>query len=276
MEKQKGLVADIQRCSYHDGPGIRTTVFLKGCNLRCTWCHNPETVLPEPEYLTDPSKCIGCGQCSKGCFSGARTLCGTEMSADEVMDIVMDDAAFYGSEGGLTVSGGEPSVQPEFTCALLSAARTRGISAAVETNMCADAKTISGIMNNADILMADLKIYDNILHKTYTGAGNEKIINNLLLSVKYGIPLILRTPVIAGVNYDYNSLSYIASFASGLTNLIYYELLPYHPLGTAKPKSAYFEPCTFEKINVKDLETLAIRLRSEYHIEIRVAGVNIK
>ena len=131
----KALVTDIQRFSLHDGPGIRTTVFLKGCPLRCAWCHNPECISFEKETLFYPEKCIGCGKCAEGCYSGAKTLCGKEMSVKEVFTDILADRSFYGAEGGLTVSGGEPLAHAPFVGELVSLCKEAGIHTAIETSL---------------------------------------------------------------------------------------------------------------------------------------------
>lgn len=273
MSRETGLVADIQRCSYHDGGGIRTSVFLKGCNLRCAWCHNPETIAPYPQYLIDQSKCIGCGKCEEGCFSGARTLCGKEMSPREVADIVLLDAPYYGAEGGVTVTGGEPSVQPEFAAAVLRACRERGIHTAVETNLFAPWASLVPMLEQAELIMADLKLFHAEAHKKWTGAGNEQIKENLLRAAELGRPLILRTPVVAGVNDNEEELRQIAAFAARLPTLRYYELLPYHSLGLSKGRlePAGFEPTAFEKMSLKRVMELG-RAVAPCCPSLRVAG----
>ena len=163
------LVSEIQSFSIHDGPGIRTTVFLKGCPLRCEWCHNPECISPLAEELYYPEKCIGCGRCSEGCFAGARVVCGKKMSAEEIFSEVMRDKRYYGTEGGLTVSGGEPLMHKELTKRLLTLAKENGIGTAVESSLFIWDEEIFSL---CDVVMADLKIYDNEAHKRYTGVSN--------------------------------------------------------------------------------------------------------
>ena len=227
----KGLIADIQRASIHDGDGVRTTVFFKGCPLSCRWCHNPECISFEKEILYYPEKCIHCGMCDKGCFSGARVVCGKSMTADEVLSEIMLDVPYYGSTGGVTFSGGEPFAQKEFLNACIDKCKENGINCAVETSLIYfDEK----IFKKLDFVMADLKIWNSDLHKKYTGAGNEKIIENFENLNKLNIPIIARTPVIPEINQGIDKIS---AFLKTLSNVRKYELLPYHPLGNSKRKA---------------------------------------
>ena len=196
----KGIVADIQRASVHDGPGIRTTVFLKGCPLHCAWCHNPECIDYKPQTMYYPEKCIGCGLCEEGCFSG-----------------------------------GEPLLQRDFLSALIDRCKEERIHCAIETSLIYfDAE----ILKKVDLVMADLKIWDNELHKKYTGVGNEKIKENFAQVNKLGIPIIARTPVIPEIT---QGIDCISEFLRELDNVEQYELLPYHPLGGAKREALGIE-----------------------------------
>ena len=247
----KGIVADIQRASVHDGPGIRTTVFLKGCPLHCAWCHNPECIDFEPQTMYYPEKCIGCGLCEKGCFSGAKVICGKEMAVEEVVKEVLLDKDYYGDEGGVTFSGGEPLAQREFLCALIDACKKQGIHCAIETSLIYfDAE----IFGKADLVMADLKIWDNELHQTYTGVSNEKIKEHFVRLNELGIPIIARTPVIPEIMQEIDKIS---EFLQNLSNVEKYELLPYHPLGGAKREALGIEADGFtipSKEYMKELE----------------------
>ena len=129
------IIFDIERSAMHDGPGIRTVVFFKGCPLRCRWCHNPESWAFAPQEMYYPEKCIGCGRCAEGCYTGARQLCGQDMTVEQVMAPILADKPYYGAEGGVTLSGGEPQCQPEFLNALVDACRAEGIHTAIETSM---------------------------------------------------------------------------------------------------------------------------------------------
>ena len=224
----KGMVADIQRASVHDGPGIRTTVFLKGCPLHCAWCHNPECIEFGPQTMYYPEKCIGCGLCHKGCFSGAKVICGKEMSVQDVLRQVLLDRDYYGEEGGVTISGGEPFAQRAFLNDLIDACKAEGIHCAVETSMIFYDEEI---LKKLDLVMADLKIWDNELHQKYTGVENVKIKEHIERLNQLGVPMIVRTPVIPEIDQQIDQIS---SFLSSLKNVKQYELLPYHPLGEAK------------------------------------------
>lgn len=227
-----GLVADIERASAHDGPGIRTVVFLKGCPLSCKWCHNPECIPQKPQTLFYPEKCIGCGCCSEGCYSGARVICGQDMTVSAVMEQIIADKVYYGKTGGLTVSGGEPLSQKKFTRALALAAKNEGIHTAIETSLYLyDEETLQAF----DLIMFDLKFPDDERHIRYTGVPVAGIKENIARAAELGIPMIARTPVIPGVNDG--CIGEISAFLTGFPALRRYELLPYHPLGIEKARA---------------------------------------
>lgn len=265
MTYLKGMVAGIQRCSLHDGPGIRTTVFLKGCNLKCDWCHNPETIGFEPEILLHPEKCIHCGLCDQGCFSGAREVCGQEMTVDALLNEVMKDSAYYAGEGGVTVSGGEPSCQSAFVSALFERLKAHGVHTAVETNLFCNARTLKTMLCDCDLVMADLKLFDNEKHKQFTGAGNEIMLENLRRVPK---PMIVRTPVIAGINDTPDEIAAIAHFCAGCASLWYYELLPYHALGMSKGAANQKRFSAPDKEKMRELAHAA----GACGIDVRIAG----
>ena len=258
----KGMITTIQRFSLHDGPGIRSTVFFKGCGMRCPWCHNPETLNSGEEILFYRSKCVGCGACTlvsaacrledgkmnpdrespeftkkicDVCFSGALELCGKEVGIDEVMHEVLQDTDYYEqSGGGVTLSGGEVLMQADFAAELLKTLKEAGIQTAIESCMNASAETFEKLLPDLDLLMCDLKIADDEKHREWTSAGNTRIKENILLADQKGIPIILRTPVIPGVNNTTEDIRAIAEFASQLKHLKYYELLNFNPLGGSK------------------------------------------
>lgn len=276
----KGIVTDIQRTSVHDGPGLRTTVFLKGCNLRCQWCHNPETMNFKPEILYYPELCIHCGRCMKGdsvmCPTGAKVLCGKEYKAEEILDIVEEDKVYYRKNGGMTISGGEPSVQPEFLKEILREAKKRNINTGIETNLSMNFSVYKELLPYIDYWMIDIKIYDEEKHKKYTGSSNKQILSNIRQLDKYiKNNLIIRTPVIKGINNTEDELGKIAEFISVLNNLMYYELLPYHPLGMSKQVQENQYVRKFEIPDKQELKDLAVYLKQKYNIEMKLANVSV-
>ena len=261
---EKGIVFNIQQFCVNDGPGIRTTVFLKGCPLRCAWCHNPESHKRAAEVSYLERKCIGCGECAEACAKNAhkfdggehtldREVCvscgecvdkcptsaiemmGKEMSVDDVISEVLRDKVFYESSGGgITLSGGEPLMQPDFAEAILAAAKKEGIHTAIETCGYADGSVIAGIAEQVDLFLYDIKLCDSAAHKEYTGVSNERIIENLRLIDSLGKPIILRCPIIPDVNDNEGHFCGIAALADSLINLLAIEIEPYHPLGNDK------------------------------------------
>lgn len=259
-----GTVTDIQHFSVHDGPGIRTTVFVKGCNLGCFWCHNPETqasglelqyypdrciacgkcvaVCPESAHsmvdglhVFDRERCTACGACTDVCYSRALVMAGAVRTAAEVVDIVLRDRAFYEtSGGGVTISGGEPMLQPAFTRAVLAGCSAEGVHTAVETAANVAWTRMEEILPVTDLVMMDIKSMDSDVHRKATGVPNGRILENARRLAEYGVPLIVRTPVVPGVNDDEESIRAIAAFASGLRSLVRYELLRFHAMAGSK------------------------------------------
>lgn len=257
-------MTNIQRCSVHDGPGIRTTVFFKGCNLRCFWCHNPETLSPRREIQWFPERCIGCGACLERCPHGAHevvdgahvfrrercvacracvetcyaqalVLAGEERTAEEVVEIALRDRPFYEtSGGGVTLSGGEPLLQPEFAAAILARCRAEGLHTAIETAAHVPWARLAGILPLTDLVMLDVKLPDPARHRAATGAGNARILANARRLGSQSQPLIVRTPIVPGVNDTPDDVAAIAAFAATLPNLLYYELLPFHAMAAGK------------------------------------------
>lgn len=227
----KACIADIERAAIHDGPGIRTTVFFKGCSLSCEWCHNPECISFAPQILNYPEKCIGCGMCDEGCFSGAKVLCGNEMTVDEVLKEILLDKDYYTNNGGVTFSGGEPLAQSRFLNKLIDRCKENGINCAVETSL---VYYNEEIFKKLDIILCDLKIWDSDIHEKYTGVKNEQIKENLKKINELQIPIIVRTPVIPEISQEIEKIS---SFVKKFKNVKKYELMPYHPLGLSKRKA---------------------------------------
>ncbi len=253
MSDLKALVTDIERASYEDGPGLRTVVFFKGCPLSCVWCHNPECISKEPEILSYPEKCIGCGLCDKGCFSGAKVVCGKLMTDQEIMNEILLDKIYYGENGGVTFSGGEPMLHTEILNSLIQNCKSEGIKTAIETSLCIFDE---GIFSKLDFIMADFKVWDSQKHKKYVGINNEVIKENFKKLDKLDIPFLVRTPIIPGINDTKEEISAIKDFLKGFKNIVGYELLPYHPLGVAKQKALGIEVTEFSIPNDSQMEDL--------------------
>ena len=233
------LIADIQRASVHDGPGLRTTVFFKGCPLRCEWCHNPECISPEREVLFYPEKCIGCRRCDEGCYTGARVPCGTEMTCEELLAVILEDLPYYGELGGVTFSGGEPLMHAPFLRRMLTLCEEAGVSCAIETSLLLYDEEILSRMR---LVMADLKIWDDALHRLHTGVSNARILENFRRLNTLGVPILARTPIIPEIE---QGVEQISEFLKGLENVKQYELLPYHPLGEGKRAALGLPPAAF-------------------------------
>jgi glycyl-radical enzyme activating protein len=262
-----GTIFNIQRFSVNDGPGIRTTVFLKGCPLHCVWCHNPESISRLPElsfdakrcvscgtcftncprgchsmdenrHVIDRAKCIVCGDCTRDCVSGALERIGTMRAAEEVIADVLRDAPFFvNSGGGITVSGGEPLFQSEFSLELLKLAKAQNISTAIETCGFAAWKHLNDILPYTDWFLYDIKESNEALHRQFTGAPLGPIRENLRRLNDTGARIILRCPLIPGYNVRRDHFEDIARLAESLKHVERIELEPYHPLGASKAQN---------------------------------------
>ena len=237
------IVTEIQHTSFHDGPGIRTTVFFKGCPLSCVWCHNPECINKEPEILRYPEKCIGCGRCDDGCFAGAKVICGKEMTASEIFDEIHLDKPYYSERGGVTFSGGEALIYPEMLKELISLCKKENISTAIETSLYIFDKEV---FENLDFIMADFKIFNDEKHKKYTGVSNKIIKENFIELDKLGVPFIVRTPLIPGITDNLENITAIRDYIRSFKNIKGYELLEYNPFGNQKPKAQGKAPVVFD------------------------------
>ncbi|MFO7936362.1 MAG: glycyl-radical enzyme activating protein [Kiritimatiellia bacterium] len=263
----KGLVTQILRGSFHDGPGIRTVVFLQGCSMRCQWCHNPETWSFEPVPLFYPENCTACGKCggmpekTDQCRYGARVFSSRTYSVEEVMDMIRADQPFYKNGGGVTFSGGEPCCQPEFLLELLKRCKQENIHAAIETNLNYPLDTLKSILPWLDLLMADLKIMDAESHRKYTGVSNSQIMRNIMFLRDKNVPLIIRTPVIRGVNDDDINIGRTIRCLEKIRSLLYYELLRCHSLGWTKYKALGWSVPEFESPSEKRMEEICDEIR---------------
>jgi pyruvate formate lyase activating enzyme len=221
----KGVIFDIVKYAIHDGPGIRTTVFLKGCPLTCAWCQNPESQQIEPERTSSVSR----RRYSQFFFSGEKNVIGRKVSVKQVMDEVEKDRIFYQySQGGVTFSGGEPLMQPAFLLELLKESQRRKIHTALDTSGFAEWTEIKRMVRYVDLFLYDLKIMDETLHKRYTGQSNTRILDNLKrLSTGNG-EIIIRFPVISGITDTSDNLRAIGKFVRGLKRVEKLHLLPYN------------------------------------------------
>lgn len=251
MEK-KGLVANIQKFSLHDGPGIRTTVFFKGCPLKCWWCHNPESIMPKREGIFNEKLCINCGSCGGidsfdlkdatekqclDCPTLALSMSGIEYSVDELMKEILTDQVFYEkSKGGVTFSGGEPLWQHEFLGGISKACKAKGIQVTVDTSGFSNWCNIEKLLPYVDLFLYDIKLLDSGLHKKYTGVDNSLILKNLQKLSSKGKRIYLRLPVIPTVNDSEEAIIRLCEFIKDL-NIEQVNLLPYHAIGRGKYKN---------------------------------------
>ncbi len=264
MEKVQGTIFDIQRFALHDGPGIRTTVFLKGCPLRCLWCHNPESQAFEPQLSFDKTKCANCFRCVAACPAGAHKIVdgkhavdygkcclnakcieacpnralkiiGRKQSVQEVMDVVVRDIAYYNnSGGGMTISGGEPMSQFRFTLELLKAAKDQGIHTCLDTSGYAPRELFEKVVPYTDLFLYDYKATDDNEHLRLTGVSNRLILDNLDFLYEKGARIILRCPLVKGINDTDEHLKGIAEIGRKYPNLAGIELMAYHNMGYDK------------------------------------------
>lgn len=255
---------NIQRFAVHDGPGIRTTVFVKGCPLECAWCHNPESLSPRPELIITPRLCIGCeqclsvceqagvsltedgpatdravcvvcGRCVAVCPTGARAIAGESMSPEQVLAVVVRDRPFYEtSGGGMTVSGGEPLASLSFTAELLRRAKSAGLHTAVDTSGHVPWRAFAQTIEWTDLYLYDVKHPDADRHEQGTGAGNQLVLANLARLAETECDVMIRVPLVEPFNADPESARALAALLASLSRVLPVEVLPYHGLGESK------------------------------------------
>lgn len=258
MRGDRGIIFDIKKYAIHDGPGIRTSVFFKGCPLSCLWCHNPEGISGRPHLIYRRDRCIGCsecinacpneaisltlegietdsslcklcGICAEVCPAEAREFIGQTIETAHLVQIIEKDVPFFDEScGGVTFSGGEPLLQAAFLLHLLDACGRRGIHRTVDTSGYADTTTIMAVAEKTDLFLFDLKVMDREKHERFTGVSNEKILSNLTLLAKKGANISIRIPLIPGINDDERNIEQTAAFVEKLPNIHAIHILPYH------------------------------------------------
>jgi len=257
-------MVEIKRFAVHDGPGIRTTIFLKGCSLACRWCHNPESISAQPEIglltrkcvgcrrcaavcpagahrfrdgarVLDRRQCVACGKCVDACLPGALEYYGRDISVEAAVAAVLEDKTFYAnSGGGCTLSGGEPLLQARFCAEVFKRLREAGVHCAVDTAGAVHWKDFQTVLPHVDLFLYDVKHVDDRIHRQCTGASNQQILENLRRLASHGTPIEIRLPLVPGINDADADLQAVAEFLHGLANGVRLRVVPYHALARFK------------------------------------------
>lgn len=299
---ETALITEIERFALNDGPGIRTTVFFKGCNLKCSWCHNPETISLRQDLHYYAEKCISCykcvyacpckaqkrinnehryfrnicvrcGKCAEICYAKAMEVSGRKMTVEEVMWEINQDKSYYRtSGGGVTLSGGEVLCQMQFAEELTDACHREEIQVGIETNLCYPWEHIRGLIEKLDLVMCDIKIMDCEEHKKWVGADNDMILDNIRHLDECNIPYLVRTPLIPGATDSDQNIEDIAKFLSELKSgsMRYYELLNFNPLGNSKYESLG------KKNPFKDSRPLPAERLNELKKKVSAFGIEVR
>jgi pyruvate formate lyase activating enzyme len=300
---QTGEIFDIKKYAIHDGPGIRTTIFFKGCPLSCRWCHNPEGLSRTTQRLYREERCIGCMECVKACPNDALTatengpkwvaancvycktcarVCSAEavefigktMSVEDVVAEITKDTLFYDqSSGGVTFSGGEPLMQPSFLMGLLKACGDLDLHRTVDTCGYADTRTLLNVATHVELFLYDLKHMDSEKHYRYTGVPNEMILTNLKCLSRQGARIIIRLPLIPGINNDRENIERTGAFLSSLAGVNQVNILPYHHTAAAKYKSLglNYGAVDIARPTRDHLESIAGQLE-KYDLQVKIGG----
>lgn len=253
----KGLIFSVKRFAVHDGTGIRTTVFFKGCPLKCVWCHNPEGISFKPQTAFYKNKCIGCGECEKenfcaaNCLGEARELFGKEVTTEELLPILLEDKDFYEtSGGGVTLSGGECLCQADFCAELLKALKKEGINTAVDTCGFVPKEAIDKVLPYTDMFLYDIKAIDSSVHKKCTGQDNKIILDNIKYIDEHGAKIEVRIPFVPDFNAD--QIDKIAEFLKPLKNVTAVKVLPYHNFAGSKYEALGMENTLPKKLPTEE------------------------